>query len=89
MIDFLLKEQTHVLFLQANQGTSERMSMGSRHRRRSVPSFSSGLLGSTRGSRRSARAGSVDPLLDGSYSDSAESNGKHGSAMMLHRDFDR
>ena len=76
-------------FLQANQGTSERMSMGSRHRRRSVPSFSSGLLGSTRGSRRSARAGSVDPLLDGSYSDSAESNGKHGSAMMLHRDFDR
>jgi len=31
----------------------------------------------------------VDPLLDGSYSDSADSNGKHGSAMMLHRDFDR
>lgn len=27
---------------EANQGTSERLSMGSRHRRRSVPSFSSG-----------------------------------------------
>jgi hypothetical protein len=54
--------------------------MGSRHRRRSVPSF---------GSRRSAREGSVDPLIDGSYSDSAESNGKHGSRMTLNRDFDR
>ena len=81
IFSFSNKKEILETSFQANQGTSERLSMGSRHRRRSVPSF-----GST---RRSARAGSVDPLLDGSYSDSADSNGKHGSRMTLNRDLDR
>ena len=65
---------------QANRAISEHNSMGSRHRRKSVPSFASNILGSTRGSRRSRsspRAGSIDPLLDGSLSDGAESGTLH------------
>ena len=53
---------------QANRAMSEHNSTGSRHRRKSFPN----MLGSSRGSRRSRsspRAGSVDPLLDGSFSD--------------------
>ena len=42
-----------------NRAISEVASMASRHRRRSVPSFASGLLGSHRD-----REGSVDPLLE-------------------------
>lgn len=65
---------------EANRAMSEHNSMGSRHRRKSVPSFASQMLGSSRGSRRSRsspRAGSVDPLLDGSLSDGAESGPLH------------
>jgi len=50
---------------------SEHNSTGSRHRRKSFPN----MLGSSRGSRRSRsspRAGSVDPLLDGSFSDGGD-----------------
>jgi len=53
---------------EANRAMSEHNSTGSRHRRKSFPN----MLGSSRGSRRSRsspRAGSVDPLLDGSFSD--------------------
>ena len=58
----------HSFLLQANRAMSEHNSTGSRHRRKSFPN----MLGSSRGSRRSRsspRAGSVDPLLDGSFSD--------------------
>ena len=50
---------------------SEHNSMGSRHRRKSVPSFASQMLsgGGSRRSRSSPRAGSVDPLLDASLSE--------------------
>merc|ERR1712223_2004570 len=68
------------LSAEANRAISEHNSMGSRHRRKSVPSFASNILGSTRGSRRSRsspRAGSIDPLLDGSLSDGAESGTLH------------
>ena len=66
-----------VLGTQANRAMSEHMSMSSRHRRKSVPSFTSGVMGVTSGShggttasRRSRsqhdeRGGSIDPLLDG------------------------
>jgi len=55
---------------EANRAMSEHNSMGSRHRRKSVPSFASQMLsGGSRRSRSSPRAGSVDPLLDGSLSD--------------------
>merc|ERR1719412_2513597 len=62
---------------EANRAMSEHMSMSSRHRRKSVPSFTSGVMGVTSGShggttasRRSRsqhdeRGGSIDPLLDG------------------------
>ena len=55
---------------------SEHNSTGSRHRRKSFPN----MLGSSRGSRRSRsspRAGSVDPLLDGSLSDGGDSGTLH------------
>ena len=42
-----------------NRAVSEVESQGSRHRRRSVPSFASSLLGG-----RGRREGSVDPLLE-------------------------
>jgi hypothetical protein len=62
---------------------SEHNSMGSRHRRKSVPSFASNILGSgSRRSRSSPRAGSIDPLLDGSYSDGADSNGRQSSGTL-------
>jgi len=48
-----------------NRGMSEVASMASRHRRKSVPSL--------RGGFRSARGGSVDPLLEGFQSDGGES----------------
>ena len=62
--------------LQANRAMSEHNSTGSRHRRKSFPN----MLGSSRGSRRSRsspRAGSVDPLLDGSLSDGGDSGTLH------------
>lgn len=65
---------------EANRAMSEHQSMSSRHRRKSVPSFASNILGSSRGSRRSRsgpRAGSVDPLLDGSLSDGGDSGTLH------------
>lgn len=72
-----------VVFLKANRAMSEHNSMGSRHRRKSVPSFASNILGSgSRRSRSSPRAGSIDPLLDGSYSDGADSNGRQSSGTL-------
>jgi hypothetical protein len=63
---------------QANRAVSEHNSMGSRHRRKSVPSFASQMLsGGSRRSRSSPRAGSVDPLLDGSLSDGGDSGTLH------------
>merc|ERR1712018_905052 len=67
---------------------SEHMSMSSRHRRKSVPSFASGILGS--GSRRSRshdeRGGSIDPLLDDAaaagFSDGGESHGKQSTGTL-------
>lgn len=63
---------------------SERTSMSSRHRRKSVPSFSSG---------RHRREGSVDPLLEGSYSDdSGDGRRKRGSSVgsaVMHRSVSR
>lgn len=69
---------------EANRAVSEHNSMGSRHRRKSVPSFASNLLSGSgsRRSRSSPRAGSIDPLLDGSYSDGADSNGKQSSGTL-------
>merc|ERR1711976_141376 len=61
---------------EANRAMSEHNSTGSRHRRKSFPN----MLGSSRGSRRSRsspRAGSVDPLLDGSLSDGGDSGTLH------------
>ena len=67
----------HYIF-QANRAVSEHNSMGSRHRRKSVPSFASQMLsGGSRRSRSSPRAGSVDPLLDGSLSDGGDSGTLH------------
>ena len=70
---------------------SEHMSMSSRHRRKSVPSFASGVAGSSRGgagggttaSRRSRshhdeRGGSIDPLLMDGFSDT-DGAGSHGA----------
>ena len=57
-----------------NRAVSEVESQGSRHRRRSVPSFASSLLGG-----RGRREGSVDPLLEGFQSDGGESGGFHRS----------
>ena len=73
---------------QANRAMSEHMSMSSRHRRKSVPSFASGILGS--GSRRSRshdeRGGSIDPLLDDAgvagFSDGGESHGKQSTGTL-------
>ena len=48
---------------------SEVGSMASRHRRKSVPSFSGGFRSKGGGGRE----GSVDPLLDGFQSDGGES----------------
>ncbi|XP_059094524.1 uncharacterized protein LOC131889443 [Tigriopus californicus] len=78
--------------METNRAMSERTSLSSRHRRKSVPSFASGFShggpGSVGGaSRRSSnRAGSVDPLLagDGSYSDDS-----HGGGRNIHRSVSR
>ena len=50
--------------------------MASRHRRRSVPLFASGLLGS----RGDEREGSVDPLLEGFQSDGGDSGGRQSNS---------
>ena len=55
------------MIFQKNRAVSEVASMASRHRRKSVPSFSGGF--------RTKRAGSVDPLLEGFQSDGGESVG--------------
>ena len=62
---------------------SEVESQGSRHRRRSVPSFASSLLGG-----RSRREGSVDPLLEGFQSDGGDSAGRQ-SHSTFHRSVSR
>ena len=49
---------------QANRAMSERPSLSSRHRRKSVPSYHEDGTVTAQGGRRSARGGSVDPLLD-------------------------
>ena len=61
---------------------SERTSLSSRHRRKSVPSYSGDGTVTAQGGRRSARGGSVDPLLD-----SDDSGGGHHSRM--HRSVSR
>ena len=62
---------------------SEVASLASRHRRRSVPSFASGLLGG-----RGRREGSVDPLLEGFQSDGGDSGGRQSSST-FHRSVSR
>ena len=58
-------------------------SLASRHRRRSVPSFASGLLGG-----RGKREGSVDPLLEGFQSDGGDSGGRQSNST-FHRSVSR
>ena len=58
-----------------NRAISEVASLASRHRRRSVPSFASGLL-----SGRSRREGSIDPLLEGFQSDGGDSGGRQSNS---------
>ena len=62
---------------------SEVASLASRHRRRSVPSFASGLLGG-----RGRREGSVDPLLEGFQSDGGDSGGRQSNST-FHRSVSR
>merc|ERR1719412_2694353 len=69
-----------------NRAMSEVESQGSRHRRRSVPSFASSLLG---GAGRGAREGSVDPLLEGFQSDGGDSQGTRHSHSTFHRSVSR
>ena len=71
-------------FFQRNRAMSEVASLASRHRRRSVPSFASGLLGGGRGRRE----GSVDPLLEGFQSDGGDSGGRQSSST-FHRSVSR
>ena len=66
-----------------NRAVSEVESQGSRHRRRSVPSFASSLLGG-----RGRREGSVDPLLEGFQSDGGDSGGRHSNST-FHRSVSR
>ena len=66
-----------------NRAVSEVESQGSRHRRRSVPSFASSLLGG-----RGRREGSVDPLLEGFQSDGGESGGRNSNST-FHRSVSR
>ena len=74
------------VFIQKNRAMSEVESQGSRHRRRSVPSFASSLLG---GAGRGAREGSVDPLLEGFQSDGGDSQGTRHSHSTFHRSVSR
>jgi hypothetical protein len=61
---------------------SERTSLSSRHRRKSVPSYAaSGASGSGAATRRSHRGGSVDPLLD-----SDDSGGNHSRKEIGHQE---
>ena len=66
-----------------NRAISEVASLASRHRRRSVPSFASSLLGG-----RGRREGSVDPLLEGFQSDGGESGGRNSNST-FHRSVSR
>ena len=66
-----------------NRAVSEVESQGSRHRRRSVPSFASSLLGG-----RGRREGSVDPLLEGFQSDGGDSGGRNSNST-FHRSVSR
>lgn len=75
-----------LVFIQKNRAMSEVESQGSRHRRRSVPSFASSLLG---GAGRGAREGSVDPLLEGFQSDGGDSQGTRHSHSTFHRSVSR
>ena len=59
-------------------------SLASRHRRRSVPSFASGLLSG----RGRSREGSVDPLLEGFQSDGGDSGGRQSNST-FHRSVSR
>ena len=67
-----------------NRAISEVASLASRHRRRSVPSFASGILGG----RRGPREGSVDPLLEGFQSDGGDSGGRQSNST-FHRSVSR
>ena len=63
---------------------SERTSLSSRHRRKSVPSYhEDGTVTAQGGGRRSARGGSVDPLLD------SDDSGGGGSRSRMHRSVSR
>jgi len=68
---------------QKNRAMSEVESQGSRHRRKSVPSFASSLL-----SGRGRREGSVDPLLEGFQSDGGDSGGRNSNST-FHRSVSR
>jgi len=69
--------------VEKNRAMSEVESQGSRHRRRSVPSFASSLLGG-----RGRREGSVDPLLEGFQSDGGDSGGRNSNST-FHRSVSR
>jgi len=69
--------------VERNRAVSEVASLASRHRRRSVPSFASGLLGG-----RGKREGSVDPLLEGFQSDGGDSGGRQSNST-FHRSVSR
>jgi len=69
--------------VERNRAMSEVASLASRHRRRSVPSFASGLLGG-----RGRREGSVDPLLEGFQSDGGDSGGRQSNST-FHRSVSR
>ena len=74
------------LLFQANRAMSERTSLSSRHRRKSVPSYTgSGATagGGGGGGRRSQRGGSVDPLLD------SDDSGGGGNHSRMHRSVSR
>ena len=82
----------HELFLpfsvfQANRAMSERTSLSSRHRRKSVPSYSGDGTVTAQGGRRSQRGGSVDPLLDSDDSGGGHHSSGHHSRM--HRSVSR
>ena len=79
----ILRTMVKQLIVQKNRAVSEVESQGSRHRRRSVPSFASSLL-----SGRGRREGSVDPLLEGFQSDGGDSGGRNSNST-FHRSVSR
>ena len=87
MTNFAMSTAALFCVFQANRAMSERTSLSSRHRRKSVPSYHEDGTVTAQGGRRSARGGSVDPLLDSDDSGGGGGGGNHGSRM--HRSVSR